>query len=234
MPEHRSDVRLTARHAGPAGNGSALFLAACWWWPCLPRFAIIGGAAPAPTADNVASSSGQEATVAVRDPRPSSRDAGGALGRWSCTGGRRPAPSAAGNPATPADPTDGGHGEHPADHPRGPRPRVPPPLTARKCWRAWSTSMLIIEECRRQGITVTAGRGGCRNRADGEAVQHSRGPVAEDAQAGAERHAGPVCQRYHLAHAGLAKTGRRAAHRSAARSWSKSSRRNTARRSASG
>ena len=83
---------------------------------------------------------------------------------------------------------------------------------ARECLRHYGKEVLesmvnkhlIVAGVPAAGDQRHAGRGGRRDRAHGEAVQHSGRPVAEDAQAGAEHHARAVRQRHHLAHAGAA------------------------------
>ncbi len=86
--------------------------------------------------------------------------------------------------------------------------------TARKCWSRWSTSILILAECRQMGITIS------RREVDEEIEQMAKSfnlPVEQwmkllCARAGNQARA--VCQRHHLAQPGVAETGGREVARS--------------------
>ena len=73
-----------------------------------------------------------------------------------------------------------------------------------------------------------------RDRAHGDPIRHSGRSMVEIAQAGAGHHSRPVCRRHHLAHAGLASTGRREIAGQQGRIGSANLKFNTARRSRPG
>ena len=155
MPEHRTDCAPADRSTRAIRKrlglifGSLLLLVLCatirYYWGALP--------ASAGTADNALASSSQETAVSVRDPRPASRDA---------------VPPSAASPAPAANSrTVPGVVAEDASVPpivaTVNTQRITREDLARECRRrhgkevleAMVNKYLIVEECRRRGISVT-------------------------------------------------------------------------------
>ena len=188
MPEYRTDCAPAHRSSTKTAKlrkrlgvvfGSLLLIALCagirHYWGAQP--------ARAGTSEVAVSSSGQEATVAVRDPRPSSPAAGS---------------SAAATAHVVAEDS-----AIPAIVATVNTQRITREELARECCRRHGKEVLemmvnkhlIVEECRRRGISVTRAEVDAEIEPHGKAVQHFRRTVAEGAQAGKEHDARPVRRR---------------------------------------
>ena len=119
-PTDRSSTRTTRKRVGLI-LGSLLLLVLCisirYYWGAQP--------VRAGTPDNALASASQGTAVSDGDSRPSSRAAAApSAGSPSSGAQSRTAPAVVADDSS--RPAHRGDGQHPADHPRGPYPRMPP------------------------------------------------------------------------------------------------------------